>query len=196
LNDQLLDQMFSDAVAQSQAPPSDVALKTVSELAKIQLEIEDEIAGLNAALENANDRLTQVKTKDLPDAMIALGCKAYTLVDGSTIKIEPKYGASISDERREPAHAWLRANKHGDLIKNVVTISLGKGEDEKAAKIVAWLKKKEIDHEQKEAVHPMTLKAFVREQLEASKTIPMDLFGAHVVDVAKIEMKKEKKKKA
>ena len=38
----------------------------------------------------------------------------------------------------------------------------------------------------KEAVHPQTLKAFVREQVETGKELPFDLFGVYIANKTKI----------
>jgi hypothetical protein len=38
-------------------------------------------------------------------------------------------------------------------------------------------------------IHPMTLKAFVKERVEDGKPIDLDLFGAYVVNAAEIRRK-------
>ena len=41
----------------------------------------------------------------------------------------------------------------------------------------------------KEKVEPMTLKAFVREQVEKGKELPFDLFGVYIANKAKLTTK-------
>jgi hypothetical protein len=185
-NDNLIDEIFGDATAPVQRP-SDEALGRVSRLAEEQRRIEREIADLEARLEEKGKDLTRVRTKELPEVMRELGLESFKLVDGSQVGIKREYYASIKEEYRAPAHQWLRGNGHEDLIKNNIVLSLGRGEDEKAAKIEAWCQKQKLAYERKEQVHPMTLKAFVGEQIEKGEDIPHDLLGVHVVDVAKIK---------
>ena len=41
----------------------------------------------------------------------------------------------------------------------------------------------------KEKVEPMTLKAFVREQVESGKKLPFDLFGVYIANKTKLTTK-------
>jgi hypothetical protein len=62
----------------------------------------------------------------------------------------------------------------------------GKGEDSDAKIAVQALK--DLGHEpvDKQSVHPMTLKSFIREQYESGSNFPADLFGAFVGNKTKI----------
>ena len=44
-------------------------------------------------------------------------------------------------------------------------------------------------YSKKEKVEPMTLKAFVREQVEGGKKVPFDLFGVYIANKTKITNK-------
>ena len=46
-----------------------------------------------------------------------------------------------------------------------------------------------INTNKKEKVEPMTLKAFVREQVEGGKELPFDLFGVYIANKTKITNK-------
>ena len=48
-----------------------------------------------------------------------------------------------------------------------MTLSFGQGEDDLAKELVVSLSKQGFIPEEKEAVHPSTLKAFVKEQIES-----------------------------
>ena len=84
---------------------------------------------------------------------------------------------------------WLRENNHGDLIKNNVSLTFGRNQDNEAKSIVDDLRKKGHNVKQAEKVEPMTLKAFVREQIEKGKDVPADLFGVYVATRTKITTK-------
>ena len=87
---------------------------------------------------------------------------------------------TLSDAKKEAAFAWLRNKGHGDLIKNQVSCSFGRDEDEKARGLIDTLNEKGYPSSQREWVEPSTLRAFIREQHEAGKELPMDLLGAFV----------------
>ena len=77
-------------------------------------------------------------------------------------------------------YTWLRDNGFGDLVKNQVTCSFGRNEDEKASGLLCHLNDSGYESTQREWVEPSTLRAFVREQYEAGRELPMDLLGAFI----------------
>ena len=61
-----------------------------------------------------------------------------------------------------------------------VICSFGRNEDEKASSLISDLSEKGLEPAQREWVEPSTLRAFVREQYEVGKELPMDLLGAFI----------------
>jgi hypothetical protein len=90
---------------------------------------------------------------------------------------------------RDAAYGWLRSNGLGDIIKNDITVSFGRDEDNKAAQYANLAKGQGFQPTQKLKVEPMTLKALVRERIEAGKTMPMDIFNVFVGNRTKITRK-------
>jgi len=68
-------------------------------------------------------------------------------------------------------------------------VSFGRGEDNAAKNAVGILREQGFDPDVKTHIHPMTLKAFVKERVEDGKPIDLDLFGAYVVNAAEIRRK-------
>ena len=97
--------------------------------------------------------------------MQELGLESLTLKDGSAVKVKQLVQASIPVKHRETAFQWLRDRGHGDLIKNQISAEFGKGEDQSAGKFIENIKSLGYEPKQKVWVEPMTLKAFVREQI-------------------------------
>ena len=64
-----------------------------------------------------------------------MGLSSLKLADGSAVDVKPYYAANISLKNREAAYNWLRSNGLGDIIKNEITVSFGRNEDNKAADI-------------------------------------------------------------
>jgi len=117
------------------------------------------------------------------------GAASIKLTDGTAVEIKPYYGARIPASRTEEAFNWLRENNFADLIKNNVTLTFGRNEDNVAKSIVDDLRNKGHNVKQAEKVEPMTLKAFVREQIEKGKDVPADLFGVYVATRTKLTTK-------
>jgi hypothetical protein len=112
------------------------------------------------------------------------------LADGSSVEVKPVYGASIPVAKKEGAYNWLRENGLGDLIKNEVTVAFGRNEDNKAIAYANLAQGQGYQPVQKLKVEPMTLKALVRERLEAGLEMPSDLFNMFTGNRTKITRSK------
>jgi len=108
-----------------------------------------------------------------------MSLSSLKLADGSSVEVKPVYGASIPVSRKEEAFKWLRNNGLGDLIKNEVTVSFGRNEDNKAVQYAVLAQGQGYQPVQKLKVEPMTLKALVRERIESGREIPSDLFNVY-----------------
>ena len=159
----------------------DNSLKEMSDLCAEQAAIEEEIRQLEEQL--------KAKAKAVPAKMQELGLESLTLKDGSAVKVKQLVQASIPVKHRETAFQWLRDRGHGDLIKNQISAEFGKGEDQSAGKFIDNIKSLGYEPKQKIWVEPMTLKAFVREQIAEGVDIPMETFGIFVGAETKISKK-------
>ena len=141
---------------------------------------DQEIQDLEDKLKVKKDYKKHLSENVLPNLFAEVGLSELKLADGRHLKVGNYYGASIKDAKKEAAFAWLRNKGHGDLIKNQVSCSFGRDEDEKARGLIDTLNKEGYPSSQREWVEPSTLRAFIREQHEAGKELPMDLLGAFV----------------
>ena len=172
---ELLKQMQEDA---SSIPEDNMG--KIGAVATDIAETENEIANLKEQLKKKEDYRTKLSEEVLPSLFSEVGLSELKLSDGRKIKVSEYYRAAIKVENREAAYAWMRNNGFGDLVKNQVTCSFGRNEDEKASKLVSDLNERGYESAQREWVEPSTLRAFVREQYEAGREIPMDLLGAYI----------------
>jgi hypothetical protein len=167
--------------------PSDAALDRVATTVRQQQEIERRVEELAQSLDDAKRLLRRISEVDLPEAMRdAGGITRVDLEGGLRVEVKPYYEASISQAHAAEAFAWLRNNGHADLIKREVRVLFGRGEDEAAAATIDSLRATGLEPDEKIAVHPQTLRAFVREQLEAGQNLPHDLLGIYAGQRAKI----------
>ena len=162
-------------------------LTQVSELARMQQVLEEDIALKELMLKQAQENLRRVQEDLLPSVMQEIGLKSFVLNDGSTITIKDEMACSISKEGKPAAFHWLRENGHGDIIKHTISIDFNKEEDDKASNFIAFCEKHHLRPADDLKVHPQTLKAFIKEQLANGNEIPLDLFGAHPYSKAVIK---------
>tara|TARA_R110000796_G_scaffold43742_3_gene107306 strand:+ start:1605 stop:2150 length:546 start_codon:yes stop_codon:yes gene_type:complete len=153
------------------------------------LDTQKQIAKCKENLAKLEDTERNLSEQVIPNLMQQSGISMLKLSDGSAVEVKPFYAAKIPLSRTEEAFNWLRGKGHGDLIKNNVTLSFGKSEDNVAKSLVQDLRGKGHNVSQKEKVEPMTLKAFVREQIQGGQEMPMDLFGVYVANKTKITRK-------
>ena len=170
--------------------PKNEDLHGIAVLATKQLVAQAKVSDLENQLELAKAQLTTIQEIELPESMLHLGLKSFTLSDGSKLDVKTFYRGNISKNRTEEAHDWLRDHDHADLIKNDVICSYGKGEDHDALVLMGKLEEMNVDYENRKSVHPSTLKAFVREQIEMGKEIPLDLLGVYIGQRSEIRRQK------
>ena len=192
------DELEADAQEQ-QSHAQVVTLNDVQACAERQKLLEDEVEALEAQVDMKKSELRRVAEKELPDLLNAVGQTKWELPDGSVILLQDDIFASIGDENREAAHAWLRANNFEDLIKNVVSVTFGKGEDRDALLLVHNINvmaDNDVLHfgtlDQKEVVHSATLKAFVKERVKSGQPLPADTFKLFVGQKCTIKKAKVK----
>lgn len=172
-------------------------LSQVSLLARLLVQQELSVEAAENALKTAKARLQKLAEVDLPEAMAEIGLTELSLRLSDDpneptfyISVRDEVYCSITEENKPQAFAWLIKNGAGALIKTQVVAEFGRGDLERAQALVDTLrKKKDIGVALKESVHPGTLKAYVKEQLEAKKKVPMDLLGARAFSRANVKTK-------
>lgn len=155
-------------------------LKGVAKLAQQIANQEQQVAKLEETLKTAKKDLYRLTDEELPSMLAEMGVASFKLEDGSQVEIKKTYGASIPVASREEAYKWLRDNEFGDMVKNVVSVNFGMGEDQKASDFRTMAEDNGLSPDQAESVHPSTLRAWVKEQVEDGKPFPMELFGAYI----------------
>jgi len=170
-------------------------LDSVNESAKLSDQVvkltnlEDELAIKEKELKELKRKVELVSGEIIPTMMQEMNISTLKLADGSAVEVKPVYSASIPIAKKEEAFKWLRDNDLGDLIKNEVTVSFGRNEDNKAADYAVLAQGQGYQPIQKLKVEPMTLKALVRERVESGKDMPSDLFNVFAGNRTKITRK-------
>ena len=159
---------------------SENSLGKIGAVATDIADTQEEISKLKEQLKNKEDYERKLSREVLPSLFSEVGLSELKLADGRKIKVSEYYTATPLKENRGKVFQWLRDNGFGDLVKNQVTCSFGRNEEEKASGLLSHLSDKGYQSTQREWGEPSTLRAFVREQYEAGKELPMDLLGAFV----------------
>ena len=159
----------------------------------------DKIKELQAQQEQLQQQEDAIKQKKkdieylsgevIPTMLSEMGLSFLKLQDGSSVEVKTNYSATITQANKEKAFNWLRENGLGDIIKNEISVSFGRNEDNKAADYAELAKSQGLDPMQKLKVEPMTLKALVRERMEAGKEMPTELFNIYVGNKTTIKRK-------
>ena len=146
----------------------------------------ERLEGVTSSIEQAEEQLKELKKKKdyisgevIPTMMSEMGLAELKLHDGSHLKVSTSYRATITEANKEAAFNWLRNNGLGDIIKNEISVAFGRNEDNKAASYAELAKGHGFQPTQKMKVEPMTLKALVRERIEAGKDMPTEIFGVY-----------------
>ena len=162
--------------------------KQLSDLVRKLRNVEQEIEDAELNLKALKAEKHKLSVENIPGLMDEMGVDRLD-VDGVSVSRKMIVHASIPQDRKEEAFAWLRENGLDDIIKNDVTCSFGKGQDNSAKNVIAILQEAGFDPATKTHVHPSTLKAFVKERIVDGKPIDLDMFGAFIANAAEIRRK-------
>ena len=165
-------------------------LKVLSNEVQKMESLATEIEGIEDKLKQRKKDLEHLSGEIIPTMMSEMGLSQLKLMDGSQIEVKPFYNATITAANRESAFNWLRQNGLADIIKNEMVVSFGRGEDNKAAEYAELAKSQGLQPAQKLKVEPMTLKALVRQRIEAGQEMPTEIFSIFVGNKTTIKRKK------
>ena len=152
--------------------------------------LEDEIENAERSVSKLKENAKQLSGVEIPTLMAEMHISKLKLKDGSAVEVKPFYSASIMSDRTEEAFNWLRENGHGDIIKNDVTVTFGRGEDNKASDYANLARGRGYEPIQKIGVHAQTLKAVFRDIAENKKVMPEEYFKTFVGNQTKITRRK------
>jgi hypothetical protein len=161
-------------------PVSTDDLAKLSQLASDQAAAEQKVREAESALAQAKRELAEIAEQQLPELMTSFGLLHFKTTSGLVVDVSSKTFGSISDDNKPKAFEWLRENNYARLIKNVVSVKLDRGEDDKARKLLGLLRDNGHEPETNMTVHPQTLGAWLKEiDYKSLRGFPEELFGVH-----------------
>ena len=185
MND-ILEDMFDESGALDSINTE--TTKNLSGLVRQLRVVEQQVEEAETLLKTLKSEKQKLSTQMIPDLMDEMGVERVD-VDGLTVTKKQIVAASIPVDKRELAFDWLRDRGLDDIIKNDVVCSFGRGQDNLAKDAFWTLKDKGLEPSTKTHIHPMTLKAFVKDRVEQGQEIDLDLFGAFLTNAVEIKRK-------
>ena len=166
--------------------------KSVAELLREQLKLEELIESMEETVKINKENLRRLSGEIIPEKMAELGMTATEMYDGSKVQVVEDIYVSIpkDPEKSKACYEWLDDNGLGDIIKNQVGMSFGKGEGDKAKALESQIKEMGLIPEVKVSVHPSTLKATIKKWHEEGKSVPDNTFSLFIGQKTKITKKK------
>lgn len=180
--------VFAEDSTDEKKLPSNKQLQELGELANKVANLDEKIIQKENELKNLRKEYNDVATNKIPDLFDEFGLSKLTLTDGTFIEINRKYAASITKENQSECFKWLKKHKFDSLIKHQLISNLKKGENKEAAEILKLCKKLGVTYVDKKSVHPNTLSAFVKEQIESGADFPQELFKVFPIRIAKVNL--------
>lgn len=172
----------------------DPTLAEILNLGKILSDLVKEKKAHEDAIESLNEKIEKIQGDLLPSMMDNLNppMQEFKLASGEVITRFDVIKAKITPENKEKAFDWLEKTHNDALIKNLVEIQLGRGDNETATAIAELAAEVGGTVKQEQSVHYKTLESFVKKQLEEGDTDPLnpfprDLFG--VTEIKRVKIK-------
>lgn len=170
------------------APASEDSLTRLRQMGQTLAEQQAKVADLSKQLKEATAIQNRLELEEIPQLMEEVGVTYFGMPDGSEIRVKKEFACGITEKTRDRALRWLIENGFGGLIKTEVALAFGRGERDEAEAAAARLANDgEYEVEMREAVHPATLKSFVKERMESGETFPLDLFNVRPYDKATLK---------
>jgi hypothetical protein len=157
------------------------------------LTIERELEAMAEQMKAKSQRYAKIQLDLLPDVMLAIGMKKFTLSSGYVVEIgdfvrgtipttnqieqADEFDRGILLDRRSKALAWLKERGAESLIKNQVIALFGKGQDDDAKKLFARIQGEGFLVKCEEEINFQTLNSYLKEALKAGTVVPTDAFA-------------------
>lgn len=171
------------------------AMQQVSDMVAAMRDAQSAVAATEDELKVRKAALRRIETEALPALLRENDIDDITLTDGTRVQIADDLACSISEARAREAHAWLRINGHGAVIKTQVAVFFGRDKYNEAEACLDALVAQYGDEAvaASEKVHPATLKALLKDLLKAGIDVPQETFGIMPYTIAKLFAPRAKK---
>lgn len=168
-------------------------LSRIVELANSLIAAKKTVDELEDRLDAAKKVQRGIETEHLPELMRELELTSVVLDNGMKVTLSDEIDCGITAANHAAAMRWLDENSFGGIIKTKLQAAFNRDDRLEAMNISALVRDAikdrgiEASCEVGEAVHPSTLKSFLKEELAKGTPVPFDLFSIHPYSKAKIK---------
>tara|TARA_R110000751_G_scaffold131655_4_gene234024 strand:- start:29 stop:592 length:564 start_codon:yes stop_codon:yes gene_type:complete len=159
---------------------NDEDLSEMGKLCKDLVTLKLDVKNTDLQLKAKKDALQEMQNR-IANYLKDKNLYSFKLMDGSTVTWKEKIRAHITPENIDNAYKYIRDQGAGDLIKNEVSFSFGRGQDSDAKQVKEMFRVNGYEPSEKEGIQWNTLDAWVREQLQKSAEkgtpFPEETFG-------------------
>jgi len=153
-------------------------LKDVSALAHKQLELEGNVARIEAQLKEAKAALDKIRLSQLPAALKAAGIPSFTLDNGMTVSYAEDMKVSVPKARKGAIIKKMQEWGYGGNVSNTITINLGKGDNNTGAVIKAAAEELGVEVTEVQDITTGTVKKALNARVKEGKNDDLAFFGA------------------
>lgn len=162
-------------------------LASITALAYKQLEIEGEIDKLEAALKTKKEALRKVAEGALPAALKAARMTTFGLDNGMTVGYEEDLKIAVPAGKKAAVIAKMKEWGYSGDVSNVLTVDLGRGNDNAAKSITAHAEEMGVKAILTEDINSGTVKKALRKRIKEGIQDDLGQFGAFAFTKATVK---------
>ena len=164
-------------------------LERIRKLAQEQRNLENDLEAAQRTVDAVSKHLRQISDEELPNAMDTIGVTEVVTEDGLKVTVTDDFTASASKRNFPAVMEHLERLNATGLVKHELVVPFDKDKDAEAKELLDRLTADGFAVKDKQDINTSSLKAFVKEQLQAGTIGPSDLptFGLFAFRRAKIK---------
>lgn len=180
----------SDDLNELQAAGEEAAmtdLRAISALAYYQLELEGDLDKLEAAVKAKKGELRKISEGELPAALKAARMTTFILDNGMTVGYEEDLKIHIPAAKKAIVIKTMKDWGYSGDVSNVLTVDLGKGNDNAAKALIAQAEEMGVKATLTENINSGTVKKALRKRAKDGIQDDLGQFGAFAFTKATVK---------
>ena len=168
----------------------DLNMDTLFEVCTYKRMLMQDIDDQKEKLKRLNEEHRHITEDVIPGMLLDKGLSEIKLKTGEKVTIKKVYTGHIKAEDWLNAEQYLKDSGNDSIIKSECKVDFGKGRKmmEASVLLMQHLREQNLPYKAKSFVHPMTLKSFIKENMESgTENFPMGLFGANIINQAVVK---------
>lgn len=151
------------------------------------LKLRMEIAEMENQLSGLKRDYNALAIDRVPNIMAELGIDEVRTEAGVKITVSREVQCKLIPEVKEQGLDWLEQNNYGAIVKREVSVAFGKDTESIVKQVVEAIRSVGVEPEVTKDVHPMTLKAWGKRQVEGGAPIPSEYFNVNVFSIVRVK---------